>query len=343
MQPPLNNGVLEDFRLDFQDCWHRLPNKGFFFVLLAAWLALFQYLGNSTLGYVHSASLFRFMSDAYHPYLLGWLRTLDLDAISNWMSQSDEGHCVLVPFLVLGLFWWKRKELLALPLRMWWPGLSLVALALLLHIFAFLVQQPKLSIIALFTGLYGLMGMAWGPAWLRAGFFPFFLLFFCVPLGDQAQPVTFRLRLLVCRLVEFVGNSLLAIDVQREGTMLSNPVNHYQYEVAAACSGMRSLMATFGLATLYAFLGFRSYWRRVLLIASALPLAVLGNLARMLTIIVAAELGGQEWGNRVHDGGPVGIFSLLPYVPAFLGLIGLGYVLREAPLPTAAHPGGRSA
>ena len=35
------NGVLEDFRLRFLDCWHRLPNKGFFFILLAAWLVLF--------------------------------------------------------------------------------------------------------------------------------------------------------------------------------------------------------------------------------------------------------------------------------------------------------------
>src|SRR5208283_4460927 len=128
--------------------------------------------------------------------------------------------------LILGLFWWKRKELIGLPLRLWWPGLVLVALALLLHILAFLVQQPKVSVLALFAGLYGLMGLAWGPAWLRAGFFPFFLFVFCIPLGDQAQPVTFRLRLLVCRLVEFISNSILAMDVQRDGTVLSNPVNH---------------------------------------------------------------------------------------------------------------------
>jgi hypothetical protein len=46
------NGVLEDFRIEFLECWHRMPNKGFFLVLLAAWLALFHFLGNSTL--IHS-------------------------------------------------------------------------------------------------------------------------------------------------------------------------------------------------------------------------------------------------------------------------------------------------
>ena len=51
MDNRLENGVLEEFRLEFVDCWQRLPNKGFFLGLLAAWVALFQFLGNSTLGY----------------------------------------------------------------------------------------------------------------------------------------------------------------------------------------------------------------------------------------------------------------------------------------------------
>ncbi len=334
------NGILEGFRNDFLECWRRLPNKGFFFVLLAAWLALFHFAGNSTLGYVHSPSLFAFMLTAYHPNLPDWLRGLDLNSISHWMSDGEEGHCLLVPFVVMGLCWWKRKELTALPLRLWWPGLAMVGLALVLHLFAFLIQQPKLSILAMFTGFFGLMGLAWGPAWLRASFFPFFLLVFCIPLGTLAQPITFNLRLLVCRLVDFVANNLLAIEVHRQGTTLVNPAGHYQYEVAAACSGLRSLIATVGLATVYAFVAFRSWWRRGLMVASAFPLAVLGNLVRMLAIIIAAELGGQAAGNKVHEGGPGGVYGLLPYVPAFLGLILLGYWLREpkpqtpAPVPT---------
>ena len=65
------------------------------------------------------------------------------------------------------------------------------------------------------------------------------------------------------------------------------------------------------------------------MIAAALPLAVLGNLMRMLTIIIAAEWKGQEFGNWVHEGGPFGIISLLPYIPAFLGLLLLEHFLRK--------------
>lgn len=57
--------------------------------------------------------------------------------------------------------------------------------------------------------------------------------------------------------------------------------------------------------------------------------AVLGNLARMLLIVLAAELGGQETGNFVHENT---ICSLIPYIPAIVGLLLIGRFLenREA-------------
>jgi exosortase/archaeosortase family protein len=85
-------------------------------------------------------------------------------------------------------------------------------------------------------------------------------------------------------------------------------------------------------------LSFRSGWKRGVLMASAVPLAVLGNVVRMLTIIVAAELWGQEAGAYVHEGGPFGIISLLPYAAAFAGLLLLGYMLREEPLKPVPPP-----
>src|SRR5438445_12780303 len=87
------NGILEEFRLEFLDCWKRLPHKAYFFLLLAAWLALFHFLGNSTLGYLPSTSLLRWMYNAYNP---------GIDS-----PASDDAHGHLIPFIVLGLFGWK--------------------------------------------------------------------------------------------------------------------------------------------------------------------------------------------------------------------------------------------
>jgi len=289
---------------DTVDCWRRLPNKFFFFGLLAAWLALFQFLGNSILGYIHTPSLFSWMHESYRS--------------SNTAGDDAQGN--FIPFLVVGLFWWKRNELLALPLKLWWPGLLLLVFAMALHILGYVVQQPRLSIVALFTGIYGLMGLAWGREGLRKSFFPFFLFIFSVPLGEQGNFITFPLRLLVSQLVEIVAH-IFGIDVMRVGTQLYDPSGTYQYEVAAACSGIRSLVAIFLLAAIYGFITFPSTGKRIFLMALALPLAILGNLLRMLCIIVAAEMGGQKWGDFVHENW---FFSIVPYLPAIVGLLLVG-------------------
>jgi exosortase len=294
---------------DTLDCWRRLPNKLFFFLLLAAWLALFQFLGNSILGYIHTPSLFSWMHEAYR----------------NGGSANDDAHGNFIPFLVVGLFWWKRRELLASSFTIWWPGLLILITGMVLHIFGYVLQQPRISIVALFTGIYGLMGLAWGREWLRKSFFPFFLFAFSIPLGAQAKFITVPLQLLVSWLVVGVAH-VLGIGVMQDGVRLIDPSGTYQYEVAAACSGMRSLIAIFLLATAYGFFVFRSSWKRLFLMALALPLAVLGNLTRMLFIIIAAEIGGQEWGNYVHESG---IFSLVPYLPAIIGLLVVGRLMEK--------------
>ena len=296
-----------------RNAWSQIPGKIFFFTLLAAWLALFQFLGNSILGYVHTSSLFGWLYNAYN---LGG------------EAGEDTSFGNLIPFLVTGLFWWKRKELLALPLKLWWPGLLLLLGALALHVFGFLIQQPLFSIVALFAGIYALTGLVWGREWLRHSAYPFFLFVFSIPLVTHLNFILFPLRLFVCWLVEMVAH-IVGIDIIRQGTQLIDPSGTFQYEVAAACGGMRSLIAVFLLATVYGFAMFRSPGKRIFLMALAVPFAVLGNMLRLLAVIVAAEIGGQPWGNYVHEGGPFGIISLLPYVPGIVGLLWVGRWLEK--------------
>jgi exosortase len=292
---------------DTVECWHRLPNKAFFFALLTAWLLLFQFFGNSILGYVHTSSLFSWLKNQYDN------------------PAADDGHGNFIPFLVVGLFWWKRRELLALPLKIWWPGILILIFALALHIFGYLVQQPYFSIVALFAGIFGLMGLAWGREWVRNSLFPFFLFIFSIPLGQRAQIITFPLQQLVSWLTEKTAH-IFGIDVIRVGTQLFNPSGTYGYDVAAACSGIRSLIMNFLLATIIGFCFLRLPRNRIFLMALAFPFAILGNLLRLLLIIIAAEIGGQRWGNFVHENS---IISLVPYVPAIIGFLSVGFWLEK--------------
>lgn len=298
---------------EIRACWRALPDKALFFGLLGVWLVLFQILGNSSFGYVRTPSLFQWMFVAYNKESV----------------ISDDAHGNLIPFLVLGLMWWKRKDLLSEPLRNWWPALFLVGLGLLSHTLGFIAQQPRLSIVGLFTGIYGLTGVVWGPRWLYASFFPYFLFVFMVPLGSLTEPITFPLRIMVSWIVEHLFSGVLGIGVIRQGTALLNALGTYQYEVAAACSGMRSLISIFLVAVSYAFLVFKAPWQRAAMIAASLPLAVIGNVVRLSLIVGAAEFFGDKAGKGVHDSA---IFSMAPYIPAFIGMMYIGNWLEKGGL-----------
>jgi exosortase len=309
-----------------RNAWSQIPGKIFFFTLLAAWVLLFSFWGNSILGYTHTSSLFGWL---YNNYNL------------NGEAGEDASLGNFIPLLVAGLFWWKRKELLALPLKLWPPGLLMLAAALALHVFGYVLQQPLFSVIALFAGLYALTGLAWGREWLRHSAYPFFLFIFSFSPASHLNFILFPLRLFVCWLVEMIAH-LVGIDIIRQGTQLIDPSGMFQYEVAAACGGMRSLIAVFLLATVYGFAMFRSPGKRVFLMALAVPFAVLGNTLRLLAIIVAAEMGGQSWGNYVHEGGPFGLISLLPYVPGIVGLLWVGHWLEKRPAKNISAEGARA-
>jgi exosortase len=303
------------FSNEVRTFWRQLPNKALFFPLLVVWIGIFHFLGNATLGYVETRSLFVWMMNAY----------------TKETPEADDGHGLIIPFVVLGLIWWKRDKLVALPLRVWWPGLLILVGAWLIHLVGYLGQETRTCIVAFFVGVYGLMGLAWGKEFLRQTFFPFVLFAFMVPLGSQTGVVTFPLRILVTKLVVFIGQYGLGADVVAVGTQLINPSMQYQYEIAVPCSGMRSLIAISLIAMVYAYVAIRGFWPRVALLAAAVPLAVIGNTFRMLLIVLASQLGGQPWGNYVHEST---IFSLTPYVPAIFGLIWLGGKLekRQSPL-----------
>jgi exosortase len=152
-------------------------------------------------------------------------------------------------------------------------------------------------------------------------------------LGNSTEYIAIPLRHLATKVTTVIAHSVLGIDVVQNGTSIWEPSGRYQYEVAAACSGLRSLTAIFALATIYGFLEFRKNWQRLAIIASAFPLAVIGNVVRLTTIIVAAETFGQSAGNYVHESL---WFSLLPYVPPIAGLLFLGHLLGKR----TAHPLG---
>lgn len=333
-----NRTLAQDLRAlpgEVGEVLRQMPSKGLLGLTLLGWLGLFHWLGNSVLGYVNTPSLF-----GWWWWVFSRPARVEHDGPVQWgrLFDGDESYMAFIPLVVVGLLWWKREEWLAAAKRVWWPALGLVVVGVGLHCLGFMVQQTRLSLLGFFVGLYGLTGLAWGGPWLRTAFFPFCCFAFCMPLGNLAEKITFPLRLWATELTAWVAHTGLGIGVVQNGTSLWDPSGRFQYEVAAACSGIRSLTAIFVLSMIYGYVMLGRNWQRLVLLAAAFPLAVVSNVTRLLAIIIAAEAFGQQAGNYVHESS---LFSLLPYVPALAGLVGVGRLLRgPKSRPARAQEGG---
>lgn len=298
---------------ELRHLWTSLPDRAAFVVTFVAWCLLFHAVGNTTFGYVNSPSMFG--------WLTGWYQLKSI-------GETGDELAPFIPFLVLGLLYLRREELTTVPKRPWVPALGLVFLGLAMHGLGFLGQQVRISVAGFIVGSWGLMGLYWGPAWLRATAFPWFVLLFAIPIAAYTDGITFHLRLLSTRVSVGLCNALLGLNLERSGTavfQLPGPGGPgFRFDVAAACSGMRSASVVFMLSLLYSFLNFRSLWRRALLIAASIPLALAGNIIRLMVVFIVGEALGEDAGKLIETK-----FGFLTYLGALAGLFGLGWLLRE--------------
>lgn len=104
---------------------------------------------------------------------------------------------------------------------------------------------------------------------------------------------------------------LAGIEVLRSGTQLVAPDGRFNYDVAAPCSGVRSLMALAALSLLLGYLNFRTWSRRTLVLLLCFPLVYAGNVARIVSIVFAAQWGGPKWGGIAHEVMGYGVFAIV--------------------------------
>ncbi len=215
-------------------------------------------------------------------------RTTWLGMIGAWSGSTTFGHGWAVIPIVAFLLWRGRERVARAPAQRSAIGLISVAMTVALWWLGEATQFSTISqLAAVATPAAVVLALA-GPAALRACAFPLGYLFFAVPIGEELVPA----------LMEFtadfatLGLQLAGIPVYREGLFLSIPGG--DFEVAKACSGVRYLIASVALATLYAFLMYRSSRRRLAFIALAVIIPIIANGLRAMLIIVLAHLSDMR-------------------------------------------------
>lgn len=246
-------------------------------VSLAAVLVLLAYLfglnGNRERVGAQSPSAIRWMT-------VRWGGDVAADMSYGWM----------IPLVSLYALWLRRKALAEAPKAADLRGLLLAAGALALYWVGVQGQQTRVTLLALAALLYTIPLAYWGPAVARQLVFPVGYLLFCIPMSFL-DSLTFPLRLLASTASAGLLNGLGIATVRTGTAMLADG---FQFEVADPCSGLRSVLAMTALAAAYAHFTQKGLWRQALLFLSAFPLAVAGNMIRIVMIGVVAKLFGQD-------------------------------------------------
>ena len=247
--------------------------------------------------------------------------------LQTWLHIDTYKYGLFVPFISAALIIRLRHRLLVLtPLPAAWgiAGVALLSTAwmagevsgvLAIQQFAALAMIPAIALAIFGWEVMRVMG------------FPVLFLLFALPAGEFLIPklITWTADFSVASL-EFLG-----IPVFRDGPYIRIPAG--DFHVVKACSGIRYLLTSIVLGTLFAYLCFRSWYRRAALLLVSVFVPLVANWVRATCIVLIGHLSDMRlaagidhfiygWlffglvmlvifliGSRFSDGDPAAVFA----------------------------------
>lgn len=240
----------------------------------------------------------------------------------QWKSENFKNNWMMLLFSAFVIYR-NREKIIEAEVRPSLVGLAVVIACLAIHVLGFRTQLPRLSLGASVGVFWGIPFAIWGWEVAKLLLFPagYALLCFC---GSLLLEVTMPLRLMAssiaCVFMHGVG-----IEAVRRGTVVfSNAGGGFQFDVADACSGLRSLIVMTALAAPYAYLTMTGFWRRLILFSMSIPLAMLANALRIFSLGLVAEWLGMDLAMMLyHD-----LSGFLVFFLSILLLMGTGSIIQ---------------
>jgi exosortase len=247
--------------------------------------------------------------------------------LKNLMTSKAGGrfydyysHIYLIPVVSAYLFYIRREEIR----RSLRPDISLGAILSIAGLIGYgcallwgkalvEIDQAAWQISALLTAWLGIFLLFWGKEAFRAALFPLLFLFFLVPVPRALMDGFIYVLQVGSTWVTAWIFSLLGVSYYQEGFIFE--LGRVTIEVAKECSGIRSTMAMVitGILAAYLFLGRNR--NRLILMLTILPITILKNGIRIVTLTLLAIYVDQRFltGGFLHKSG-----GFLFYIPGLL-------------------------
>ena len=213
--------------------------------------------------------------------------------VSVWLRSETFAHGFLILPISLFLIWRKRSVLANISPR---PQVYVFFLILIIEGLWLMADLAGVLTVKQFSVVAMIPALTWlvlGNQVARVIIFPLSYLFFSIPTFDFLVPTLQDFT------AEFTVSALriFAIPVFWEGRFFHIPTG--SFEVAEACSGIRYLIACIALGTLFAYLNYVTWPRRLIFVGLAILVPVIANGLRALGIVLLAYYTNQEFGRGI--------------------------------------------
>ncbi len=262
--------------------------------------------------------------------VLLWLfRDTGAAMVAIWSRSDTFAHAFLVPPISLALIWRKRAELSRVaiaPSALWLLPLAACCLVWLLGQLAGVHAVAQTALVAMVVCA---VPAVLGTRFARIIAFPLLFLFFSVPVGE------FLIEPMMEGTADFTVAALRlsGIPVYREGLQFVIPSGNWS--VVAACSGVRYLIASVMVGTLFAYLNFHSLKRRLAFVAVAVAVPVVANWFRAYMIVMLGHLSS----NKLAAGADHLIYGWIFFGVVILLMFMIGARFVDAPASASVSGG----
>ena len=220
--------------------------------------------------------------------------------------EEDMDYAWFVPLFTVAVLWMERRRILK---SLGEPSLAGM-LAMIPFLFIGLLGvrglQVRFELLA-FVGLSVTIPWAlFGGKCAKRMLFPVACLLFCMPMASFLAIFTVPLRLLVSSVSTEVL-SLFGMEIVRHGNMITLPSvivdgKPFGVGIADPCSGLRSIVALVAVSVGYGYFAQRTWSRRAVLLVCSVPIAVLCNIIRIMSICLIARFGSTSYATgQGHD------------------------------------------
>ncbi len=209
--------------------------------------------------------------------------------ITVWGQSKTYEHGYLIVPISIWLVWRKREQIKHTPLTTCWIPIVLLTLPTVLWMIG---KAAEVNLFEHAAAVFSLQLLIWaliGTPLTKVLFFPIFYLVFCIPFGEELIPFLQEITADIAVFALHVSN----IPVYREGLYLAIP--NGLFEVAEACSGIRFLISSIALGTLFAYLSFGKWWKIFVFVIFSFIFPIIANGIRAYGIVLIGYLSDMKY------------------------------------------------